>query len=96
MSNERFNSNSDNTVTELGSGKWKIITYNPQGSCGVFEGNLSVGRDFHRVSRRVKTHDGSIADRVVASFPNQNVAAAFMEEAVINLNEKYENAWREM
>ena len=95
MGNDRFTQTVDNTVHSLGTGKWKIITYKPQGSCGIFEGSLSVTRDFHRITRNVKTADGSINQRVVGSFPNQNVAAAFIEEAVTNLNHNYENCWPE-
>lgn len=82
----------DNTVYNRGNGNWKIVTYRPQGSCGIINGTLHITKDFHYIMRPIRVN-GVIEQTVVANFPNQNVALAYLPECVNEHDKTYEDKW---
>ena len=61
---------SDNNITDQGVGEWVVTTYNPAQDNGPYKGVITRDKDF----RSIWTPLTNGEKRLVAEFPNQNIA----------------------
>jgi len=75
--NNNTNNTGNNFLFEHGYGEWCVVLYDPSGSCGTFNGYLSVGKDFHTVHQIIKSPNSISEKRIILSVPSQNVSFVY-------------------